>query len=464
MLMDQVLARFLEKSPVPVMARALLERALSAGELDEMFERTATQQYTRSLLFSTCVNLLTLVVCRIRKSVNDAYKVTPEAMGVAIQSVYDKLKGIEPSVCREMVRHCARRLGEAIRQMRGEREPLLAGYRVKMLDGNCLGSSEHRILETRTISSGPLPGKSLVVYDPQLSLAIDVVPCEDGHSQERSLLSQLLDTIEANDVWVADRNFCTFDFLYQINKRDAFFIIRHHKGMVYDETGPWQQVGPIETGYVFERTVVVRSDDGRKLEMRLLRIQLHNDTRDGDSEIYVLTNLPVDVNACRIAEIYRDRWMIETAFQTLTQALRCEIETLGYPKAALFGFCVALACYNVQQSIRAALRSVWGEEKIDAELSDYYVAHDIDAISAGMMVVLPDEDWKKFGYMPAEEFAAFLQQAAGNVDLVRYKKSTRGPKKPKAPRTKSDQPHVSTKRLLDARKQTSSSKPSTEDP
>lgn len=215
-MMDQVFERFLERSPVPVMARALLERALSAGELDEMFERTASEQYTRELLFSTCVKLLTLVVCRIRKSVHDAYQMTPEAMGVAIQSVYDKLKGIEPTVCREMVRHCGRRLGEAIVQMEGERQPLLPGYRVKMLDGNCLGASEHRILETRTLSSGPLPGKTLVVYDPQLSLAIDAIPCEDGHSQERSLLDQLTCAIDARDVWVADRNFCTFGFLHQM--------------------------------------------------------------------------------------------------------------------------------------------------------------------------------------------------------------------------------------------------------
>lgn len=463
-MLDQVFERFLEKSPIPVMARALLERALSAGELDEMFERTATEQYTRQLLFSTCVKLLTLVVCRIRKSVNDAYQKTPEAMSVAIQSVYDKLKGIEPTVCREMVRHCARRLAEAVGRMGGGREPLLPGYRVKMLDGNCLGSSEHRILETRTISSGPLPGKSLVVYDPQLSLAVDVVPCEDGHSQERSLLDQLTDAIEAHDVWVADRNFCTFDFLHRIQSRSAFFIIRHHKGMVYEETSPWRQVGPIDAGCVFERNVVVRSCDGRELRMRLLRIQLHNDTRDGDCEIYVLTNLPVEVDARRIAEIYRNRWMIETAFQTLTQALRCEINTLGYPKAALFAFCVALACYNVQQSIRAALRSQWGGEKIDGGLSDYYVAYDIDSITGGMMVLLPDDHWKHFGVMPIKEFADFLKQAAANVNLAHYKKSTRGPKKPKTARTKTNQPHVSTKRLLDARKQKRKSKRSTKDP
>ncbi len=39
----------------------------------------------------------------------------------------------------------------------------------------------------RAIGAVALPGKSLVVLDPELRLAINVFPCEDGHAQERSL-------------------------------------------------------------------------------------------------------------------------------------------------------------------------------------------------------------------------------------------------------------------------------------
>ena len=34
------------------------------------------------------------------------------------------------------------------------------------------------------------------------------------------------------------------------------------------------------------------------------------------------------------------------------------INTLGYPKAALFGFCLALVAYNMLAVVMAALRSV----------------------------------------------------------------------------------------------------------
>ena len=78
--------------------------------------------------------------------------------------------------------------------MGGERAAWLPGYRVKILDGNHLAGTEHRLKELRTIGAGALPGKALVVLDPQAMLVTDVFPCEDGHAQERSLLDSVLET------------------------------------------------------------------------------------------------------------------------------------------------------------------------------------------------------------------------------------------------------------------------------
>ena len=81
--------------------------------------------------------------------------------------------------------------------------------------------------------------------------------------------------------------------------------------------------------------------------------------RDGSTEVRLLTNVPANkAGAKRLAEVYRTRWQIETAFQELTVYLRCEVSTLGYPKAALFAFCVALVSYNLMSAVRAALRLV----------------------------------------------------------------------------------------------------------
>ena len=57
-------------------------------------------------------------------------------------------------------------------------------------------------------------------------LITDIVPCQDGHAQERSLLDSILAKVRARDLWVADRNFCVRHFLLGIAARGGFFIIR----------------------------------------------------------------------------------------------------------------------------------------------------------------------------------------------------------------------------------------------
>jgi len=55
-----------------------------------------------------------------------------------------------------------------------------------------------------------------------------------------------------------------------------------------------------------------------------------------------------------VADIYRCRWKIETAFQKLEMYQKTEINTLAYPKAALFGFCIALVAFNIYAVVMAA--------------------------------------------------------------------------------------------------------------
>jgi len=213
MLLGQVFERFIKESPVSVMVRGLLEKALCPQILDELFDRSAKTQYTRELLFSTVVNKIRLVVCGIHPSVHAAHQASAEEIGVSVTSVYNKINGIEPSISRELVREVAGQMEATIRHLNATMPDLLPGYRVKILDGNAIAATEHRLKVLRDISSAPLPGQSLVVLDPSLMLAVvDIFPCEDGHAQERSLFDEVLPTVEEEDVWIADRNFCTLKF------------------------------------------------------------------------------------------------------------------------------------------------------------------------------------------------------------------------------------------------------------
>lgn len=450
MLCGPIFERFATKSPVTVMLRGVLDRALAPEPLDRLFTNTAEHQYTRKLLFSTTVDLLATVTCRIQPSVHAAYQADQENIGVSVRAVYDKLAHLEPQLSEELVRHTANHLKPVLRQLRATLPPLVPGYNCKILDGNHLGASQRRLKELRDVVAGPLPGQTLVVLEPEYQLASDVFCCEDGHAQERSLLSRVLERVLAKDLWLADRNFCTTSFLFGIAKRQAFFLIRQHKATLsWQRQSKRRRVGRIDEGVVYERTLWLEDGNGQTLRVRQVTLVLDQPTRDGETEIQVLTNLPKKVGAKRLAQLYRQRWTIEHLFLNVTTILHCEMNTLPYPKAALFGFCVALAASNVLATVKGALRAVHGPAKVDQGISDYHLALEVRGKYQGMMIALPAEEWQELASCSDAEFTEWLLGLARRVRLERFAKKPRGPKKPRQRRTRfANAKHIATARLL----------------
>ncbi len=452
MIYQEAFELFSKDSPVTVMMRAVMENVFSAQRLDRLFGETALRQYEDELLFSTVADLLGLAVTKVRPSIHAAYQHRRERVTVSIKAVYDKLNGIEPQVCRAMVAQSADQLGRLIAAMKAELPELLPGYRVKILDGNHLRRTQRRLKELREINSAPLPGQALVVLDPARMLAIDVFPCEDGHAQERSLLAAVLETVSAGDLWVADRNFCTVGFLSGIARRKAHFAIRQHGSLPYQAEGKPKRIGRCATGVVYEQKAVVTDENEMEHAFRRITVQLDAPTRDGDMEVHVLSNLPVETSARTIANLYLQRWTIEAAFGEIATTLRGELDTLAYPKAALFGFCTALAMYNLLSVIKAAIRAAHriGNNKLSA----YYLADEIAATYRGMMIVLPPSTWReRFAELSIARMAATLISLAKHVRLSQFRKHSRGPKKPMPNKfNKKYRTHVSTKRILDQRK------------
>ncbi|WP_228060692.1 transposase [Coleofasciculus sp. LEGE 07092] len=359
---------------------------------------------------------------------------------------------MEPNVSAELVKETASEMEAIIRHLKGTLPDWLPGYRVKILDGNALAASEHRLKPLRSCNSAPLPGQSLVVLDPALMLAVDVFPCEDGHAQERSLLPNVLATVEEGDVWIADRNFCTMNFLSGIVAQKGYFIIREHQCLPWHQANEFRYVGSGEGGKVFEQTIIISDDDGFLSNIRRVKVVLEQATRDGEQEIFILTNLPIRVaTAALIAQIYRKRWTLETLFQVLTVIFNCQIKTLAYPKAALFAFCVALVSYNILAVVLAALRSVYGSEKVEQEVSCYYLADEIRGTYRGMMIAIPPCEWKVFEQMSLMELTQVLLDLAGRVNLRAFLRHPRAEKKTNfrlKRQRPAQRPHVSTAKIL----------------
>ncbi len=431
-----------------VAVRGTLEYALDADALDALFDQTAGPRQDRQLLFSTCVALMTTVVCRIKPSIHAAYQ-ADDHIGVSVSAVYRRLARVSTNAGEQLVRHTAKRLEPILRQTSWANPDVRPGYRVKVLDGNHLAHTPRRIKRLRNVIAGPLPGHSLVVLDPALGLALDVVCCEDAHAQERTLLGPILETVAPRDVWIADRNFCTTGLLFGIAKRNGFFVIRRQATtLTWERESEWEQVGRTDTGTSAEQTIWLQNPDGTELEVRRVRLTLDEPTEDGDLVIELLTNLPAEVTCVSVAKLYRSRWTVEALFGRLTTVLKCEVNTLGYPPAALFGFCVALASSNVYAGVKGALRSAHGVAVTEG-VSDYHLALEVSSVSRGLAMAVSEQTWSEIGGWSVERMSQWLVSLAERTKLSRYPKAKRGPKKPKTRRTRfADKTHIATSRLL----------------
>jgi IS4 transposase len=453
MVLDDVMARFAERAPVPVMARLAVQRTLDRNWIDTVFEGHRRLQYTRELLFSSVVEIMSVVAMGLRPSLHAAAKAYA-GLPVSVTALYDKINHTDPSVIRALVQGSNERLESVINAMQPTRAATVEGYRLRIVDGNHLPASEKWLKPLRQFRGAALPGHSLVVYDPDSGLVIDMIPCEDAHAQERACMSPILERAQPGELWIADRNFSTRPILSGWHRHGSAFIVREHgrtpNPIACSEMRP---CGRVDTGVVSEQLVSIRTEQGEVVFLRRIELQLDKPTDDGDTVIRLLTNLPESAfSAEYIASLYRRRWRIENMFQRLEAALNSEIAALGHPRAALLAFGVAVLAYNVLALIE---RAITVRHQLDQtgeiELSAFYLALEIKAAYEGMMIALPSGDWQRYDNLNAGELANLLLQVAEHADPLRLRKHKRGPKVPKKPGYVSGaeaRKHVSTAQVL----------------
>lgn len=449
---DPVFQRFASQRPMATAGQLILRRLLDPEALDRLFREHAETQYEQTLLFSTLSRLMTSVVLGEHRSVNAACRKLFEQLDVSVTSVYNKLQRVEPQT---LVRRAYRECVAICPRLGGAGEPDVRGLATRILDGNHLSGTEHRLQETRSSTAAPLPGKSLVVFDPRHEAVRDVFPIEDGHAQELSALDEVIATLQKNELWIADRNFCAFRFLQRIAAADSCFVIRQHGKVKGTVRGRLRRIGRSDTAEVFENQLRLAVAPGETLTVRRIEVRLLKPTRDGDATLVLLTNLPAEAaDGVRVSNLYRDRWKIEAAFLHLTVSLNCEVKTLCYPAAALFCFALALVAYNALSILKSLTAATCGRESV-SQLSHYYVAGELADTTEGLLIALPEDRWRGVSTLPLETFAARLLEVGAHISLKRYRKSVRGPKQP-PPRRHSNkrQVHVSTKRILDQRRNT----------
>ncbi len=267
MVWQAVVERFEQQAPASVMARLALEQALPAHWIDEVFETHRQRQYPRELLFSTVVELMTLVSLGLRPSLHAAARKLDERLPVSLTALYDKVNRCEPAVLRALVQGSAQRLAPLSACL--PEQASLPGWQLRVLDCNHLSSSDKRLAVLRGFRGAALPGHTLVVYDPDSALVCDIVACKDAYQSERVAAATLMESAQAQQVWIADRHFCTEALLRCLSQRQACFIVREHaRHPRVSERGPWGECTDIETGRVRKQGIQLKAQ-AAQLKLKL---------------------------------------------------------------------------------------------------------------------------------------------------------------------------------------------------
>ena len=453
MIVGEGFEKFLDRSPVSVMVRGTLERVCDPEKLERGFSDHALLQYPRELTFAQGVGLMAAVGFRLVPSVGAWDKTQQEESPVTRQAGYDKLKQLELPTAAGLVAYAGREWGAGVPPRPAPPSPRLPGSRVRVLDGNPWAGTEPRGKELRRSRAAALPGPALVFYAPQWEVATEGSPGEDASAQERPLLPEVGPRVTAGECMVAERKFCPRGVLCGVARRSAVFVSRppasHGVGQAQ---GSRRGVGHEARGQALYEQAgsVTAPDTGATLVVRRITVPLRTPTRQGETELPILPNLPVrEAPAALLSALDAARWTREPAFQPLTVELAGEVDPWGYPTAALFGFCVAWVAYKVVALVNGALRAAPGAEYVEEQLSRYYLTLEVAQVATGMEIALGAEAWESFRQMSTGEFAPPLVAIAPRLDTNKYTKYTRGPKKPPPNKLSGkQQTHVSTARIL----------------
>lgn len=454
MRLPAILDPFAEGAAPAVMARIALDWMIEDPAIDAILDEVSQGQYSREFLLSHFVEVMADVACGFRKSPRAAFLKRQFDRVASISAFYRKLNRMELSVTATIVRQTADRARALIVAAGGLQDEPIAGYAARILDGNILTGTDHRLAVLRATRSAALPGMSLAIYEPASGLVRGVVLEENAHTQERALFDQI--AVGAGELWIMDRNFCVRTFLFRILRAAAFFLVRRHESTLpFEAVEALRPAGRCDSGAVFEQAIWVEDPehDGQRHRLRRIVLVLDQPTRDGETEIVLITNLPQTVSAVECCVVYRGRWEIEGHFQRLTELLHCEVPSLGYPRAALFAFGMAVLAGNALAILKGNLRAVHDELMV-AEVSDYALVHDVAEVYPGMMIAVPPPEWSFVRQGTLAQIAEWLQALAANVPVERMLRCRRGPKTPRTTKKSSGSRvhHVATKKLLDQAK------------
>jgi putative transposase len=201
-----------------------------------------------------------------------------------------------------------------------------------------------------------MPGKSAVKL--HFLLAADA-----GTPQELQVTSGQVHELEVarelsfapGDLLLLDRGYVDFAWLYSLHQQQVGFVTRLPRNVRYQVVQ--ENPVPTDSPVLADQTIRLTTAYSRRHYPETLRLVHYRDPETGKEYVF-LTNLP-DLPALAVADLYRQRWQIETFFRWIKQNLKIKAFYGTSENAVLIQIWTALIAYLLLLWLKLRSRVGW---------------------------------------------------------------------------------------------------------
>lgn len=148
---------------------------------------------------------------------------------------------------------------------------------------------------------------------------------------------------EAGAFYIMDRGYFDFERMYRINSQKAFFIIRAKDSLSFERM--YSRKVAQATGLRCDQIIKLKHFYSRKSYPEKLRRIKYYDKETDRYYIYLTNNF--DLEAKKVADLYKHRWQIELFFKWIKQHLRIEVFWGYSANAVKTQICIAMCTFLI---------------------------------------------------------------------------------------------------------------------
>lgn len=174
----------------------------------------------------------------------------------------------------------------------------------------------------------------------------------DGKYHDANALDLIIPQPDA--IYLMDKAYVDFEALYRMHKAGSYFVTRAMSNQKYNVVDQKFDIDQT-TGLRADKTIVLTVAKSRKLYPENLRLIEFFD-QEKDNYLMFLSN-NFEVSALEIANLYKNRWQIETFFKWIKQNLTIKKLWGHSPNAVKVHIWVAICTYLIVAYIKYAVKT-----------------------------------------------------------------------------------------------------------